>query len=229
MRLIGFSAREPRSGKGSCANYLHENQGAVILSCATPLKPLVQEIARSYENDAPEKAYRAAWGRWWWSITPMLANMGDIETLQRGSHWFVEQTYMEYYEQLHRIVKNNHDPKFRTALQFLGTDVLRHGISGRIFSTPLDHMICQYLDTNFWVCVPDIRFDEEFDVIKNRGGQNVLVGRIYEDEDQRGPDARSRHEAETQLRDRDFDAEIQAKTLDELFNQVYNKIVLGGK
>jgi hypothetical protein len=118
----------------------------------------------------------------------------------------------------------------RTAMQFIGTDLLRDqldkimpGLGKDVFTY---HFMLWYkqqisINPNLLIVISDVRFQNEVDCIKYLGGTIIKINRNYE-----GSTNNDSHQSETEQQEIiSYDYVINNNTTIEIFNESINKII----
>lgn len=147
-----------------------------------------------------------------WSIEKFAAKLKLVAQVLTGvpAYRFEDRKFKEsempsewnVLEQSGRY-KTNKPMTYRTLLQKLGTEAMRNGLHTNVW---VNALFSDYSPTNgtSW-CITDMRFPNEFDAVKKRGGITIYVHR---------PDTHSLqsmievHESETALDNHEFDYAI---------------------
>lgn len=156
--ILGISGRSG-SGKSTMADYLVKNKGFVSISLSDPLKRFCQEVygfseaqlwGRSENRSCPDKRYQRKDGTF----------LSAREALQRlGTEWgrtCYENTWVDLcISSAQRVLQGDHYDPVRGFNHTLWESIFKEKVKG--------------------VVIPDIRYDNEADRIKDSGGVIVRL------------------------------------------------------
>lgn len=168
LKIIGISGYA-RSGKDTAADYISKILKLKKISFADPLKHMLSNVFKIplqyFYNSKKDEVLHCP-------IIITKEKLGWIEDYCRESHPDKELSHQKYYTdmKIHSI---------RELMQIVGTDIIRENFYYDFWIDKMRGSI-QMLES---VIVPDCRFDNERELIKQLGGTNILIDRFYKTDD----------------------------------------------
>ena len=128
------------------------------------------------------------------------------------------------------LVDERYNMSARTIMQRLGTELFRDKFSevfpelnygNKIWVKVLENKLKKYINTDQVIFITDVRFKEEFELIKKYNGINIKIVRG----DLKSVDT---HISENDLKGKNFDYTVENKTLNSYYkniNELYNNLI----
>ena len=196
--LIAISGKK-QSGKNAIAKIINQltNNKYEEKCFADKLKDIICIFINSTREQLEDESFKSKeLGEEWWYFKGRNGSL------------------IPYSEDSKRNEEDLIKPTPRFLLQFIGTDLLRNQLHPEIW---VNSLFTDYQPNNLiypsW-CITDMRFLNEMEAVKKRGGITIRVNRNLEE-------SKDQHESETELDNAEFDYVITNDgTIEELIEKV---------